>query len=319
MARWTTDNTQQRKHLKRVKTSLHSLSSNKCMRGFKRLPKGPATTEPTRMRPNPWNQRWSQNAETSHHLGSDDVAHFYAKEAQQLAKAKRQIQRPVKTLKGRGFSAVAQYAWMWDYTQWGASEKSEPKPMKYDYTKMHASWVAKLAQREREANVFRAFQGSHIRVADDSVPAPPRRRVPEAKPGTQIYVGSVPESLATEEAMGDLLCGFGELTFLRIHWSNPKWSYFVLATFTTAEEATKAVEALNGRPVSTGVLTADVRNPPPSSTPPAEEPTPQERPSRRRPVQTTPVAPDRPPPPRPLRRRTVGIRRKPLTKKRPGP
>ena len=155
MARWTTA-AQGQAHAKKTasaaKRAMGKLTTNKYMGNF----------EMTDARSRP--------AKGSHYLLDQGnlLTRLRVRSQEKMDRmAAHQSSGPQK-LKSRGFSAVARWADALDYTkEWKsrteerAEAEAAAKPLKYDYTKTHPSWVARLEQRWRQADVFGSFRGTH--------------------------------------------------------------------------------------------------------------------------------------------------------------
>eukprot|EP00668_Euglena_longa_P038509 GGOE01049527.1.p1 GENE.GGOE01049527.1~~GGOE01049527.1.p1 ORF type:complete len:282 (+),score=60.38 GGOE01049527.1:51-896(+) len=255
MARWTTNASGrqlQKKHMQRVKQSMKVYTGNKYMKGFTRLPQE-AREAPAEDAPK------SQGAAPSHHLNKDDVAHFYAREQLRLEQQQRKQQSLMpRTLKGRGFSAVAAYAQDRDYMKPDAVEPKGPvKPLKYDYTRVHPSWEAKREERQRQANVFEAFKGVHLRVPED--------------PGCRLYIRGFPGRMANDSALRELFAPFGAIDNMKLHWSSSLRSHFAFVDFDQTPDAERAANQLNGTKADGHELVVQVKGkpvgPPPTSNP----------------------------------------------------
>eukprot|EP00667_Euglena_gracilis_P025051 EG_transcript_29174 len=221
------------------------------MKGFTRLPQETATGGTPKA-----NRKAPGQDAASHHLSKDDVAHFYARDQlkQEKLQRKQQTLAP-RPLKGRGFSAVAAYAQERDYLRPDAVQPKGPvKPLKYDYTRLHPSWEAKMTERQRLANVFQAFQGAHVRIVED--------------PGCRVYIRGFPDRMANEVALKELFAPFGAVDNVKLHWSKALNGHFAFVDFDQTPAGERAAKELNGTHVDGQALVVHVKGglegPPPT-------------------------------------------------------
>mmetsp|Transcript_20046 Transcript_20046/g.35791 ORF Transcript_20046/g.35791 Transcript_20046/m.35791 type:complete len:276 (-) Transcript_20046:59-886(-) len=228
MARWTTDGSMKKKQTAKVKRMIGTVTTNKFLKNFAAEP-----TSEQNGKGKPGRQNPGPGVAEGHYLTQGNIlAQMYQRTKSKTEELVKKQEKAPKKLKARGFSAVAAHSAQYDYMVEPAAPE---KPLKYDYTKQHPSWVARLVQRAKQGPVFHAFAGTHTRLAPVEEAPANGPEVPQT-----VYVGGiVPGYLQSKDRLLEVMAPFGRITACVFKQA------IAFVTYARREDADRAVQEVD--------------------------------------------------------------------------